>query len=1221
MLGRFFLVIGGLVVVALFVALLAPFFVDWTSFRLGFEQQASRILGKKVTVHGGVDARILPFPSVTMRDVRVGRDTDGSPQVQVAEFSMDMELAPFLSGEARIFDMRIVKPKARIRLLKDGKLDWMRGSRAEIPARNVVLEDVHITDAQIEFIDEETGRNRTLSNLTADLSAHSLAGPWRAEGNGTLDGYEAAFSLSSAEPDAKTGEVPLKLKLRPDFQPVELQLDGALGIAESRPQLKGDFNLAFLEPPVANGVVAPAATAPAPRTKGKFELTNDRIRISEYRVEAGALDNPYVVTGEATLDTGEKPEFLLTADGQQVDVAKLTAELVPKGKTSRDLHLSAQRRLNALIDMAARIPVPQVPGRATISLPAIVTEGTTVRDVHLDVKPSGNGWNVENAVATLPGRTRVEADGKLVLSGEPSFAGRMLLASNQPSGLADWLTGKVDPAIRKLKAAGFSANVDLTRAAQNFDKLELAIGPATLKGRVERKSATDAKTAPDLAIDLAGDEIDLDALRALASLVTGQDAGKDVLDHELTAHLKADRLMAFGVAANGVEAQLELGESGLSVEQLSIADLAGAKVMARGNAQGSVLDYRGSGSVNLSVADAQPFLAMLRENLPRHPVLERLARNAEFFADTNLVADITLGDDAVVQVTGLSNGTKVEGRASAHNLFDLTQETGYAADVALTNPQSAALFGQVGLSILPLDGEDQAALNLSLKGQGGAPAQVKLGYTSSGSQLDAEGTLGLNAEDFGSGSLQFNLKSQDVEPNLMVLSVGLPDFGSGLPLEAKGKLSVTPERLQLADLSGNVAGNPVAGEISIDRRAQRPTASGQLSLGTLDLTWLAEAVYGPLSSAQDGALSNAAFAKPIFGQSDVSLQVSADKVRLPNGWPDAEGLTARLVNRADGLTLEDVKAGWLGGHLGGRLALSNSDGIGLLQTRLSLEGGQLAPLMWQRNGHAVADGSLGFEFAAEATAKTPLDLVKAANGSGTLHLRKVALPDLAQNPMADLLARADKIEGEVTEAKVRPLVEQVLFASGSRIEAVDIPFTLASGQLRIQNIAANSGATQFTGDAQFDLQTQAVEAALTVSYDVGEEAMAGGDAEASVRFSGDWSAPERAIDVAAMSNFLSLRAFERERRRVETLQASVLEKQRLRREASLYQYRAAERQKAQEKAAAEAAAREQEAARQRASEAQRQKEQQQKPDTAPALTLPPLGQKLQMDNLPGVMGN
>ncbi len=62
MLSRILVTIGGLLVVALFAALIAPYFVDWTNFRREFEAQATQILGKPVVVHGSVDARLLPFP-------------------------------------------------------------------------------------------------------------------------------------------------------------------------------------------------------------------------------------------------------------------------------------------------------------------------------------------------------------------------------------------------------------------------------------------------------------------------------------------------------------------------------------------------------------------------------------------------------------------------------------------------------------------------------------------------------------------------------------------------------------------------------------------------------------------------------------------------------------------------------------------------------------------------------------------------------------------------------------------------------------------------------------------------------------------------------------------------------------------------------------------------------------------------------------------------------
>ncbi len=99
---------------ALTAALVGPYFVDWTSYRADFEREASRILGRAVTVEGTATARLLPFPSVRFTDVRVAGATPGEPQMTVDSFSMDAELSPFLRGEILIFDMRLERPSAVI---------------------------------------------------------------------------------------------------------------------------------------------------------------------------------------------------------------------------------------------------------------------------------------------------------------------------------------------------------------------------------------------------------------------------------------------------------------------------------------------------------------------------------------------------------------------------------------------------------------------------------------------------------------------------------------------------------------------------------------------------------------------------------------------------------------------------------------------------------------------------------------------------------------------------------------------------------------------------------------------------------------------------------------------------------------------------------------------------------------------------------------------------
>jgi ribosomal protein S17E len=109
-----------------------------------------------------------------------------------------------------------------------------------------------------------------------------------------------------------------------------------------------------------------------------------------------------------------------------------------------------------------------------------------------------------------------------------------------------------------------------------------------------------------------------------------------------------------------------------------------------------------------------------------------------------------------------------------------------------------------------------------------------------------------------------------------------------------------------------------------------------------------------------------------------------------------------------------------------------------------------------------------------------------------------------------------------------------------------------------------------------------VDGNVTVAFNPGQEAQAGGEPSVGLVYSGPVATPSVGTDVAAMSGYLSLRAFEKERRRVETLQANILEKQRLRREAALYVTRAAERQAAREKAEAEEKARLAEQARKKA---------------------------------------
>ncbi|MGL4489586.1 MAG: AsmA family protein, partial [Rhizobiaceae bacterium] len=155
--ARVFVIVGGLLVLVLLAALIAPLFINWTGYRADFEREASKILGRPVTVAGEASARLLPFPSLSFTNVRVGEDVE-NPALTIEQFSMDAELSPFLSGEVLIFDMRMTKPRGVVVIDESGQIDWTLRANSPFDPGNVRIENLVVEGGQFDVIDRAAGR-------------------------------------------------------------------------------------------------------------------------------------------------------------------------------------------------------------------------------------------------------------------------------------------------------------------------------------------------------------------------------------------------------------------------------------------------------------------------------------------------------------------------------------------------------------------------------------------------------------------------------------------------------------------------------------------------------------------------------------------------------------------------------------------------------------------------------------------------------------------------------------------------------------------------------------------------------------------------------------------------------------------------------------------------------------------------------------------------------
>jgi uncharacterized protein involved in outer membrane biogenesis len=1146
MLARLFVIFGGLLVLALTAALVGPYFINWTSYRADFERQASAILGRKVTVEGEASARFLPFPSVTFADVAVAGGPDGEPAMTIETFSMDAELAPFLTGEFLIFDMRLVRPKGSIDIAADGTIDWAMRPSTPFDAARISLEKLTITEGQITVRHAESGRSHVLSEINTEVSARSLAGPWRFGGTLRLDGMRMAVSVSTGKVD-ETGSMRLRVVADPAVYPAVIEADGNVRLDKGAPTYVGAFKITGKdEPELAEST---AKAEPGYRLNGKFTLDHQHLSVDEFLFETGPLDNPYAAEGNGLVELGKAPRFLLEMDGAQMRFD----EAIAADESSGDLTLS--ERLAALEIALAELPRPAIPGQVDVNLPAVVAGDTTIRDVRLSAEPAEGGWTLKSFTATLPGRTTLEAGGKLKTDGEFGFTGFLLLAIGQPSGFAAWVSKDVDDAIRRLPAAGFQARVDLTAERQIFSDLELALGPATFRGEADSRQPRDAK--PSAVLKLTGGALDVDGLAAFASLFVSDQGASRFADRDLDIAVKAGPVSAAGLTADTVDTALRLRDGLLEIDRLSIGGLAGATISATGTVKDFATDPTGDVDASIVAVDLAPLIAAAAERFKDNVFIRGLdARAAAYpglFEDARIdvVATAAANDDGTTGVAVSAHGAAgattlsatLSGNGAPEDLMRAQLSLGFEGQ----NDDATALLALYGLPVLPLGIIGPGETGVSVKGTLADGLETTAKLTGRDFSADFAGTTAIGGDALTAKG-KAKIEAADVEPWLMTIGAGMPGMGTGMPVALEMEADYADGLLVLAGLNGTVDEGAVSGDINASLKDGKPHLTGQLTLDELDLDPLVSMVLGEASLESAGQeWPDVPFQPMVLAPFSAELQVAAATLSAGT-LATAHEANSSLRLDGEGLRLADFSAKLYGGEIAGLFELKNTGGTGLFSAQAKFSRADLTEAL----GNVGLSGLGDFSTALTASGKSVGGLVAALSGSGTAALKSLDIAGINPGALAGFIQRADAIGKDIDAAKTAAFAPEIAAAGTFSVKAAETAFTVAGGVLRAPPLKLDNAAATIETDLQADLNAGTIAVDGTISYRPGDEALVG--SEPALRFSLDGAAgaPERVFDSEPLTQFLTQRALEIEQARVEAMQAALLEKQRLRREVRYY---------------------------------------------------------------------
>lgn len=1222
--SRIFVIVGGLLVLLLTAALVVPPFIDWGGYRADFEREASRILGRPVKVAGDVNARLLPFPSVSFSDVRVGADAN-HPVMTVDTFSMDAELMPFLRGQLLIFDMRVKRPRVTIALGQDGKVDWAIRPSTPIDPTQIKVERLSVEDGLIIVQDRARNRSFEAQSFNAVMSANSLAGPWQADTNFNLDGQKFVANFNSGEAKSD-GSLRVRARILPEAVPASFETDGDVVLTDGRLSYKGDFSLRSSDVMAQQNTARPKTPVEKPffsdlRVSGKFNADANHFNASEFRMEQGPADNPYVVNGKALLDFGAAPRFEISADGQQIFWGPTEAD---EGETAAATMPFADR-----IAIAQRIlqqlPVPSIPGQVDLRLPAVIAGGTTIRSVTINAEPDQGDWNIRQFAADLPGRTKVEAKGKLSAGAGFGFTGDMLVASRQPSGLAAWLNEDVDESVRQLEGAGFSGKVELREDMQRIDDLEINLGGSTFKGSLSRQSQGAAQPMIDL--NLGAGAVKSDALQAIGSFFASG-YGRSFFDAQtLNLSLKAGPVTYKDIDARNVDLAMRLHDGRFDFDRLMISDVADATLTATGTYAPFAKSPSGKLDATILSADLSRFIALTANRHPQLPLFHALSiRAADFpglFANSeiNIIANAVAplrpsveaasgkgegasgkaarpldprqknADDAgeiSFSVTGKTDVLKLDLSGTASGRPDAEGGDNAPLQMQLngtaSSEQGEAVLALIGLPSLPLGIAGELTADLTMQGTPGAGMRTMLKLTAPDGTASADGVISLGGNDLAASGKAV-VKSADLQPFIATAGYSLPGFGTGLSADLSSDFQFAKGILRFPNLNGKIGDEDVSARLEADfSDSGLPQLKGEAKLASLDMGSLASIMLG-----QEALAPSKSSAKPtkksIWSQTafasrpslplllDMKLNVAEAEL---GEFGTATDFSARLQKSIDTLNLNELTATWAGGYLSGSTSLRNNDKHVLLTTDMKWSGANLADFYVVENGSAPLGGVVKAAFSINGGGDNMADLVSSLAGSITIDTENFTVPGLDATAFAPMVAAADALSDQPAEANKTAATQgsaigaiadkaigQGRFAPGN----AQFNFTVVGGVARMPTSRLTEGNAVLSSAMQFDLSTLGIAGNGSFDFNGAAGENTGLAPKLDFTLGGNYDAPEIAFERQPLVQYLTNRLLQREQQRVEAMQAGLMEKQRLRRQLGLFEADAAERKRVREEEA------------------------------------------------------
>ncbi|WP_316161455.1 AsmA-like C-terminal region-containing protein [Bradyrhizobium sp. SZCCHNRI20481] len=1128
-------------ILALLAALIGPYFVDWNQFRPQFEAEASQVIGVPVRVAGALDARLLPTPTLRLRQVTFG-GANHLGKLRADKLDVEFSLGDLMRGEWRANELTIGGMAADLGLDAKGLVDLPAASgRFNLAA--LAIDRFNLT-GRVALHDAASRSTLELTDIVFSGDVRSLAGSLRGDGAVSIRGGRYPFRVSSSQ-DKDSNGLRVHLNIDPGERPVMADIEGLISFPNRSPKFEGALTLS--SPPKEQGADndKPAQSAKEPSAKQvqqaktrplnqagatpwriATKIVGDQAtaKLDQIEVSFGQEDRSLKFAGSGDVRFGAAPVLKASLSARQLDADKLLAG----GDDVKDRRAIAPALvLPALRNWIAQLPTLPMPANVQFATEQIMLSGRPVQNFTADLHNEPSAWSLEKVDLRAPGSTRLTfrtiGISTSVTSG---FTGALDLESSEPDTLVAWLQGRSDSSYRAQRPLRLRGDLNVAPERIAIDSLKADIDGGSVDGRVALVNRSAGPGSRFEAV-LKGDRLDLDAAMAVTRSLVGVTGEWPA---EATVALDVGRAKLSGQELRPLTARFSYDPKTIAIDQIKFGQSGGVTSEGSGrfdraDATGRLVVTSMAGSLKEITALVQPFAPQIAA---RFDALGTPAGAARLKLTLDLAKDPANADrsqaKAVLDLDApqLKGSATLTAKPSAAALrsfeVDAIDRTELGIESRVAAEQGNVVLALLGLDRVAAAGNGPAQFDASVTGSWRTPLRVNAKLSGAGLDGDAQGSVDPWG-DTAKANVNLRLRSANLSP-LFGLK---PQDPAAQNIRLFCRLGLSNNRVTLDDIDSTVGGSRLRGRLALVLDEDKQI-DGELGLDALDVPQVFSVLVGAAGREQAEPLG-AGLLKGWRGR--VSFQALSGAIL--NGT-DLRPLGGAIKSDGQSLTIENVKGKLGGGDVTATVdARSNANGL-VLNGRVELAGIDGNALRY--HSLKMPAGKVSAQMTLAAEGRSVQALVNALSGNGTVTLDNAALPNLDPRAFDAALRAADA--GQVSDdGKLRQVIEPVLTSGTLPVASAQIPFIIRDGRLRVGATTLEAQGARAVVSGGFDIPAD--QADIRASLSANTVGNANSRPEIQLFVIGTSGALTRAVDVTSLSSWLAVRAIDRETRRLDAI--------------------------------------------------------------------------------------